>query len=238
LALRRDSDLDLANLWHVNPGDAERSDAASIRPQSVVAALAACIFVVLLFIGNGPPERPKPVAARPSIKINNAHGSVRFGPGPNAATGRPALTSADGLRELSAFVRHPVYWLGERPGTKLELTRTTEGRIFLRYLSDSAQVGNLSDRYPFVATYRYPSAFNVLLTASRRKDSVVRKLAGGGLAVQNRRGPELVAVTARPLPSPPVFFSYPGSNYLIEVFDRSAERALGLVTSKQVRPVR
>jgi len=191
-----------------------------VRPQSVIAALAACVFVVLLFVGNGPPERPKPSASSSS----NA---------PNA----PTLISADGLRRLSASAGQPVYWIGEQPGTKLELTRTATGRIFVRYLPETAQAGDPSLGYPFVATYRYPRAFDAVLGASKRGRPVVRKLPDGGLAVQNRGGQELVKATARPLPSPPIFFAYPGSDYLVEVFDSSPGRALRLVTSRQVGPV-
>jgi hypothetical protein len=206
----------------------ERTDASRphstirVRPQSVVAALAACVFVALLFIGKGPPERPKPPAGDSTSASNRA----------------PALTSADGLRALSSSARQPVYWLGEQPGTKLELTRTTTGRIFVRYLPESAQIADPSLAYAFVATYRYPKAFNAVTKASRGSGAVVRTLPNGGLAVQNRRGPELVKATARPLPSPPVFLAYRGSDYLVEVYDRSADRALGLVTSRRVRPVR
>jgi hypothetical protein len=194
-----------------------------VRPQSVVAALAACVFVALLFIGEGPPERPKPPSSSDSA---------------NPPTRAPALTSAEGLRALSASAGQPVYWAGEQPGTKLELTRTTTGRIFIRYLPAGAQIADPSLAFPFVATYRYPKAFEAVTKASRGTGAVVRSLANGGLAVQNRRGPELVKATARPLPSPPVFLAYPGSDYLVEVYDRSADRALGLVSSRRVRPVR
>jgi hypothetical protein len=190
-----------------------------VRPQSVVAALAACVFVALLFIGHGPPERPKP-------------------PPSSDLTAAPTLTSAGELRALASSARQPVYWVGEQPGTKLELTRTTTGRIFIRYLPEGAQIADPSLAYPFVATYRYPKAFDAVEKASRASGAVVRKLPSGGLAVQSRRGPELVKATAQPLPSPPVFLAYPGSDYLVEVYDRSADRALGLVSSRRVRPVR
>jgi hypothetical protein len=31
-------------------------------------------------------------------------------------------------------VKHPVYWAGPRPSYTYELTRTSDGRIFVRYL--------------------------------------------------------------------------------------------------------
>jgi hypothetical protein len=180
----------------------------------VLAAIAACVFVVLLFVGNGPPERPKPVI------------------------GHPQITTGAALRALSAATGQPVYWLGEQPGTRLELTRTTTGRVFVRYLPGTAQVGDQSITYPFVATYRYPDALAAVRRAARANVSVVRRLAGGGVAVQGKSGHELVRATARPLPSPPVFFAYPGSDYLVEVYDSSRERALSLVTSRRVQTVR
>jgi hypothetical protein len=193
----------------------------SIRPQAVLAALAACVFVVLLFVGGGPPERPKPSSS-----------------GSNSVSRAPQPTSADELRRLSATASQPIFWLGEQPRTKLELTRTATGRIFVRYLPASAQIGDPSLAYPFVATYKYPRAFEAVQKAAGTGGSVVRKLPAGGLAVQSRRGPELVRATRQPLPAPPVFLAYPGSDFLIEVYDRSTDRALGLVTSGRVRPVR
>jgi hypothetical protein len=185
-----------------------------IRPSALVAALAAGVFVVLLFVANGQPERPKPVI------------------------GHPQLTTGAALRALSATTGQPVYWLGEQPGTRLELTRTVTGRVFVRYLPETAQIGDQSLTYPFVATYRHPNALAAVRSAARANGSVARRLAGGGLAVQGRRGHDLVRATLRPLPSPPVFFAYPGSDYLVEVYDSSGERALSLVTSRRVQTVR
>jgi hypothetical protein len=215
-----------AKLVRVERRGAERSDSViHIRLQSVAAALGACVFVVLLFVGSGPPERPKPTEGPTS------------GKSPSVPVGRPTVTSPEGLRALSASLGQPVYWLGARPGTKLELTRTTTGRIFVRYLPQSSQIGDPNLAYPIVATYRYPGAFDAVLKASRGTGSVVRRLKSGGLAVQGG-GVELVRATPRPLPSAPVFLAYQGSDYLIEVYDRSAERALASVTSRRVRPVR
>jgi hypothetical protein len=200
------------------------------RPQAVAATLALCAFVVLLFVGSGPPERPG--------STTNS-GAVRAGqPTTTPTTTRPRASSVSELRALSNSARQPVYWLGRVPGTKLELTHTTTGRTFVRYLPEGAQIGNPSMRYRFVGTYRYPGAFDAVRSASERKGAVVRRLAGGGLAVQSKLGDELVRVTRSRLPSPPVFIAYPGSDHLIEVFEPSADRALALAASGRVRPVR
>jgi hypothetical protein len=194
-----------------------------IRLESVVVALVAVVFVVFLFVGAGPPERPQPAAARPAAKPQEA-----------AVQGPKAVTPKE-LQVISASLPFPVYSLGERPGTKLELTATAD-RIYIRYLPKNGKIGNPSLAYPFVATYQYPNALAVVRRASRRKGAVTRRLPRGGLAVQSKN--ELVQAVAGGLPAPPVFLAYPGSDRLVELYDRSARRALALVASGRVRRVR
>src|SRR2546430_1816091 len=38
------------------------------------------------------------------------------------------------LNELAASVGHPVYWAGLQPKDTYELTKTKDGRIYIRYL--------------------------------------------------------------------------------------------------------
>src|SRR5262245_44013212 len=46
----------------------------------------------------------------------------------------------------------PLYWAGERAGTKLELTLTTKDAIFVRYLPEDAHAGD-TGQYLTVGTY-------------------------------------------------------------------------------------
>ena len=46
------------------------------------------------------------------------------------------------LQSLADARGRPVYWAGERPGTSLEYTQTTDGNVYVRYLTGSAKAGD------------------------------------------------------------------------------------------------
>jgi hypothetical protein len=155
----------------------------------------------------------------------------------SGALAAPQLVSEGSLKTFAGQVGHPVYWAGPKAGFNYEYTRTSDGRVFIRYLPKEERIGSTAPRFRFVATYPEPRAYTKVRETAKLKGSIVRKLRGGGLAVANTRGVEIVRSTAVPLPSPPVFFAKPGSKVLVEVFDLSMRDSLRLVTSGQVRPV-
>ena len=53
----------------------------------------------------------------------------------------PVGLSAKGLRTLTASIPQPIYWAGPKPGYLYELTRTSTGKIFIRYLPPGTPVG-------------------------------------------------------------------------------------------------
>jgi hypothetical protein len=150
---------------------------------------------------------------------------------------QPVAATAGQLGTLARSVEYPIYWQGRRPNVTFELTRMGDGRVFIRYLTGGADVANRSLRYPFVATYPDNNAFRIVQAATKAKGAIVRKVPGGAIAVANRRG-EVVRSTARELPVPPVFFAYPDSPVLVEVYDPvSVNRAFRRVASGQVGPI-
>ena len=48
--------------------------------------------------------------------------------------GGSAAVSTSALSSWVATVGHPVYWAGPEHGYRYELTHTTDGRIYIRYL--------------------------------------------------------------------------------------------------------
>jgi hypothetical protein len=160
------------------------------------------------------------------------------GPAARRGTPIPKFASEDQLRALARLLDHPIYWTGPRPGFNYEVTQTADGKVLIRYVPRGNKVGVRAFAYRFVGTYPYPDAYATLREAARMPGAVTRKLAGGGLAVANSRGAEIVRVTAVALPSPPVFFARPRSKLLVETFDLPLKRALRLVASGQVRPIR
>ena len=63
-------------------------------------------------------------------------------PGP---VGKFLVTQMAAVAELEAVAKslgHPVYWAGPRKGVTYELTRTTDGKVYIRYLPRGTHVGD------------------------------------------------------------------------------------------------
>ena len=134
--------------------------------------------------------------------------------------------SARGLSDLAARVHHPVYWAGPIAGTSYELTKTEDGRIYVRYLPDGVEVGDPRPVYTTVGTYPDANAYGALGTASTRAGAKAYKTRSGALVVTNTKTPTSV------------YFAFEGSPYLVEVFDPSASKALQLTLSGRITPIR
>ncbi|MBA2793667.1 MAG: hypothetical protein H0U32_06750 [Thermoleophilaceae bacterium] len=117
-------------------------------------------------------------------------------------------------------------WAGPLPQTKLELTRNAKREHFVRYLSGGAKKGDERPEFTTVSTYPYERAFEKTTKAGKGPDMVSRAAPGGGLAIWSKKRPTSV------------YMAYPGSDYPVEVFDPSAERARELVLSGEVAPIR
>jgi hypothetical protein len=191
-------------------GDTGWARLTGVRIGAVIALALAAGFVVWLLVrgddgeSSGAPTTTQ-TATTPEV-------------GPVAAT--PAE-----LRALSDEAGHPIYWVGPRPGRTYEVTRTSSGRIFIRYLPPGTQVGNRRAEYTIVGTYPVPDALEVLKKLSKQPGEKSVSAPGGGLAVYGMDAPNNVYV------------AYPGSDVQIEVFDPRPKRALRLVTSGRVAPV-
>jgi hypothetical protein len=177
-----------------------------VRIGAVVAvALLIGIVVWLLVRGDGNGSGTDSTATGPAV-------------GPVAAT-------QERLRSLSIDEGHPIYWAGTKANTTYELTRTSSGRIFIRYLPKGVPVGVDKADYTIVGTYPVPNATGVLEGLAKKSGEQQLSVPGGGIAVYSTSQPTNVYV------------AYPGSNLQIEVFDPSADRAQRIVTSGQVVPV-
>ena len=98
--------------------------------------------------------------------------------------------------------------------------------VFVRYLSPGVRIGDRRASYLTVATYPQPNGFENVSASAAQRGAVERRLDGGGVAVFNESRPTSV------------FFSYPGARYQVEVYDPSPGRALRLVRSGRVVPIR
>jgi hypothetical protein len=130
------------------------------------------------------------------------------------------------LKQVAAEVGHPVYWAGPAAGRTYELTRTRDGRIFIRYLPEGTDVGDPRPKFTTVGTYPSPTAFATLERGAKRKDATAYRFQSGAIAVTYAKTPSSV------------YFAFPTSPYLVEVFDPSPARAVKLVTSGQVKLIK
>lgn len=140
------------------------------------------------------------------------------------AEARPAIASVAELRKAAASSAVPVYWVGARDGTRVELTRAPGGTIIVRYLPPKTRAGAAG---PFltIATYRRPNGYREVLTVSKKPSATTIKLAGGGIAVYSTDD------------TTNLHLAYPGQPYQIEVFAPQRDLARGLVAGGAVRPV-
>jgi hypothetical protein len=171
-----------------------------------------------------------------AVIANRDSGAPSASPGPPAATttGTPAATtatarpiapvglSANGLRTLTASISQPIYWVGPKPGYLYELTRTSTGKIFVRYLPPGTPVGAKKATYLIIATYPFRGALKALknLTTARHV-----AIPGGGIAIVDKTHPQSVHL------------AYPGIDNQVEVYDPSPARSLAIARSGTVRPV-
>jgi hypothetical protein len=134
----------------------------------------------------------------------------------------PVGLSAKGLKTLIASVGQPIYWAGPKPGYQYELTRTSTGNVFIRYLPPGVKVGVKQASYLIIATYPYRNALQALKGLADRPKLTI---PGGGIAIVDQKDPKSVHL------------AYPGVNDQVEVYDPSPARSVAVAKSGTVRPV-
>jgi hypothetical protein len=145
--------------------------------------------------------------------------------GAEVEVGKATEVSAGELREFARDRGGPVYWAGEVPGQKLELTENERDYVYVRYLPDIAPIGDQKPSYTTVATYPVKDAFAVATRQGEARGRVEREVPGGGVAVYYR---------AR---ATSVYLAFPGQDVLVEVYDPQAAEARALALSGRVLPI-
>jgi hypothetical protein len=142
------------------------------------------------------------------------------------AAGEARIVSAAELSDVAAGSASPIYWLGERPGTEIELTEQESGRIYVRYLEDGAEAGD--ERAEFLTVGTYPS-----------KDGVaeVRRAARNGDGTVVARTDDGAVLLIDPGSPNSAHLAYPDGGSQIEVYSPKPGEALRLASRGAVRPV-
>jgi hypothetical protein len=173
-----------------------------VQVGGLILIAVAAVVVAWLLLGrddSSPSARPpQTVAETPPIKV-----------------------SPRGLRTLSAAFNEPIYWIGPRSGYTYELTRLSDGKIYVRYLPPGVKVNEEQGQHTIVATYPFPDALEALEeTAGEHFD-----VPGGGTG--------LVDATR----TTSVHLAFPDEDFQVEVFDPAPGRARELAESGDVAPV-
>jgi hypothetical protein len=144
-------------------------------------------------------------------------------PAPVSEIAPTEATPAD-LLELQEEAGHPVYWLGEMEGREIEMSRTTDGNIYVRYLDPGTEAG---EKAPFltVSTYPFADAYGALEVVAERPGSVSQRLEDGALVV--RAGESATSV----------YVAWPDEDVQVEIFDADPEEALSAATSGELTPL-
>jgi hypothetical protein len=193
---------------------AERSESEAVAPRSRGRTVrAGAVIAVALAAG---------LAAWLLIRYSDDSPATET---PQSAPGSGAtIVSAAELRTLSTNLNQPVYWAGRRPGRQLELTRTSAGRVYIRYLPSGKSAGS-TRKYLTVATYPFRRPQAALRTVARRQGTRTFSVPGGGIGLETRA------------PATSVYLAYSNENVQVEVFAPSRGVARRLATSGEIRAV-
>lgn len=138
----------------------------------------------------------------------------------------PEVVSATQIPEFAAEKGDPVYWLGERPGARYELTESPSGRVYIRYLTGDAEAGDERADFMTVATYPGDNGIAELRRAAREQE--------GAELGRTDDGAVLLVDPASPNNA---HLAYPGPNLQIEVYSPVPGQALRLASRGAVQPV-
>jgi hypothetical protein len=118
-----------------------------------------------------------------------------------------------------------VYWAGPRERHTYELTRPTDGNVYVRYLPAGVRAGDERPDFTTVGTYPRPRALARLRALARDAQGVTFRVPHRGFAVYARGRPTSV------------YLAFPGEDVQVEVYDPSPQRARQIARSGRVRPI-
>jgi hypothetical protein len=131
------------------------------------------------------------------------------------------------VQKLAAEQEHTPYWAGPGGAQTFEWTDTSDGRVFVRYLTGGAQINDQRPNFLTVGTYPVPGGDGLAAVkqAAKQPGAKTFRVKGGALGLVNEKKPTSV------------YLAYPGSPDQIEVYDPDPAEALKLVTSGQIQPI-
>jgi hypothetical protein len=148
------------------------------------------------------------------------------GSGSSSSAVGPEIVTTTQLSEFASRAKTPIYWLGVRGNSKYELTQTSSGRVYVRYLRPGIPAGD--KRANFIAVATYPEDGGVAAVskaAENRKGARLGRTADGATLLIDPSSPDNAHL------------AYPGADLQIEVYSPVSGQALRLASRGDVRPV-
>jgi hypothetical protein len=141
--------------------------------------------------------------------------------------GEAVSLSAAELIARTSGLGGPAYWIGPRAGTSgYELTDTSDGRIYIRYLTGSAEAGDPRPAFLTVGTYPVEGAKRAIESAAKNGEGGTLSRHDGYEVLDTGNGSDAYVV----------FDSEP--DVQVEVFSPQRGEATQLATSGALKPVR
>jgi hypothetical protein len=184
---------------------------SEIRIGAVVAIAVAIGLIVWLVVGRGGSNGKSASSKAKSTTASAA-----------AAYVGPVVEPQNAIAAYSKAIGAPIYWAGPQKGYTYELTRTSDGKAYVRYLPKGVKVGDPRGDFTIVVTYPFKNSYNALKAATG-KDAI--DVPGGGIAAVALGYPRSVRM------------AFPGVDYQIEVYNPSPARSLSTALSGNVKPV-
>jgi hypothetical protein len=151
-----------------------------------------------------------------AILIPGLHPDKTF----SLTVGKPTIVTEQQLRQYGAD-NGTVYWAGAEADQEYELTRSSAGATFIRYLPKGVKAGS-EQKYLTVATYPEENGYSLLQESVNSKTLTAQKTKSGALVVIN---PQTVQST---------YFSFPKANFQVEVFSPTSDQSKDLVLQGKI----
>jgi hypothetical protein len=165
---------------------------------------------------NAQVEVYDPAPGRAAKRVRS--GELRAVPSAAALADRPNAATVGALAALPRAVGHPVYWAGSADGVTYELTRPSNGGVFIRYLPRGTAVGDARAGYLTVATYE-GTDFETARAQAESSGARIQELSGGRLLISRPDRPRSAYLVA------------PSEDVQVEVFAPEPGRAAAMIRS-------
>jgi hypothetical protein len=187
-----------------------------VRIGAVLALALAAGFVAWLVIHRSDDSTTGTTPTRTSTSTSSTETTTQ------AQAIGPIGVSRSGLANLARSLHRPIYWAGPRPGFNYEVTQTTLGNLYVRYLPPGVQVGDKRARFLIVVTYPFAGALPALKKVAANR---AISLPGGGIAFVDPGYPKSVHM------------AFPGVDYQVEVFDPLPRISRRVALSGKIRTI-